>query len=177
MPFIESGDMEIIRAPIDFLGANYYSRTAVKAGPNGDPVGAPLVPAEELTEMGWEIYPGGLTDMLISVARDYGPGEIFITENGIALPDEADEHDRVNDPRRVTFLRDHLLAAHRAIEAGVPLRGYFHWSLMDNFEWGHGYTKRFGLFRVDFDTCERTPKESARWYRETIAVNSVDDES
>lgn len=176
MPFVRNGDMEIIRAPIDHLGINYYSRTAVKAGPGGDPVGAPLVPKEELTEMGWEVFPDGLTDILVRVAEDYGPAEMFVTENGIALPDVADDEDRVNDPGRVSFLRDHLLAAHRAIEAGVPLKGYFHWSLMDNFEWGNGYTKRFGLFRVNFETCERIPKESARWYRDAIAANAVNDE-
>jgi beta-glucosidase len=109
------------------------------------------------------------------VARDYGPSDIYITENGIALPDEADAADRVDDPARVSFLHRHLLAAQKAIEAGVPLRGYFHWSLMDNFEWGNGYTKRFGLFRVNFDTCDRTPKTSARWYRDTIAENAVSD--
>jgi beta-glucosidase len=176
MPFVRNGDMEIIRAPIDYLGVNYYTRTAVKAGPDGDPVGAPLVPKEELTEMGWEVFPDGLTDILVRVAEDYGPAEMFVTENGIALPDVADDEDRVNDPGRVSFLRDHLLAAHRAIEAGVPLKGYFHWSLMDNFEWGKGYTKRFGLFRVNFETCERIPKESARWYRDAIAANAVNDE-
>ncbi len=176
MPFVEDGDMAAIGVPIDFLGVNYYSRTAVKAGPDGDPVGAPLVPKEELTEMGWEIYPEGLTDILVRVAADYGPEAIFVTENGIALPEESDE-EGLADPRRVSFLRDHLIAAHRALEADVPLKGYFHWSLMDNFEWGHGYTKRFGLVRVDFGTCERRPKESARWYREAIAANAVDDAS
>ena len=134
------------------------------------------MPKEELTEMGWEIYPDGLTDILIRVWKEYGPASIYVTENGVALPDAADETGRVSDPRRVAFIRDHLLAAHRAIEAGVPLKGYFHWSLMDNFEWGHGYTRRFGLFKVDFDTCERIPKESADWYRDTVAANAVDDE-
>ncbi len=197
MPYVEDGDMDVIRSPLDYLGINYYSRTTVKAGPDGQPVGAPLVPREELTEMGWEIYPDGLTEILVRVARDYAPPEIFITENGIALPEDAprfvDGGSRdgaarvaddprgsgsprvVDDPRRIAFTRDHLLAAKRAIEAGVPLRGYFHWSLMDNFEWGHGYTKRFGLVRVDFDTCERMLKRSASWYRETIAANAVDD--
>ncbi len=175
MPFVAEGDMDIIASPMDYLGVNYYSRTPVKAGPTGDPVGAPLVPREELTEMGWEIYPDGLTDLLVRVARDYGPPEMFLTENGIALPEEAERGERVRDPRRIAFTRDHLLAAHRAIESGVPLRGYFHWSLLDNFEWGNGYTKRFGLVRVDFDTCDRTPKESAGWYRNTIAANAVDD--
>lgn len=176
MPFVEDGDMEIASVPIDFLGVNYYSRTAVKAGSNGDPVGAPLVPKEELTEMGWEVYPEGLTDILVRVAEDYGPDRIFITENGIALPEEPEGEGRVDDPRRVSYLRDHLLAAHRAIEAGVPLKGYFHWSLMDNFEWGNGYTKRFGLFRVDFETQKRIPKRSASWYRDAIAANAVNDE-
>ncbi len=175
MPFVQEGDMGTISTPIDYLGVNYYSRTAVKAGPNGDPIGAPLVPKEELTEMGWEVFPGGLTVILLRIVEDYGPKNIYVTENGIALPDQADGSGRVSDPRRIAFLRSHLLAAHRAIEAGVPLRGYFHWSLMDNFEWGHGYTKTFGLFRVDFDTLERTPKESAHWYRDAIAANAVSD--
>jgi beta-glucosidase len=101
---------------------------------------------------------------------------MYITENGIALPEQPDSEGRVNDTRRIAFLRDHLVAAHRALEKGVPLRGYFHWSLMDNFEWGHGYTKRFGLFRVDFETLKRTPKASATWYRHMIAANAVDDD-
>jgi beta-glucosidase len=174
LPFVEKGDMDIVSAPIDYLGVNYYSRTAVAAGPGGDPVGAPLVPREELTEMGWEVYPEGLTDILLRVAADYGPPEIYVTENGIALP-EPREGDVLDDPERVSFLRRHVIAAHRALEQGVPLKGYFHWSLMDNFEWGHGYTKRFGLFRVNFDTCERAPKASARWYRRMIADNEIDD--
>ncbi|MBD3347638.1 MAG: beta-glucosidase [Candidatus Eisenbacteria bacterium] len=176
LPFVESGDMEIIQAPMDFLGVNYYSRATVSAGPEGDPVRAPLGPDVELTEMGWEIYPEGLTDLLVRVTEDYGPREIFITENGIALPEKPDDEGRVDDPKRIAFTRDHLVAAHRALERGVPLKGYFHWSLMDNFEWGHGYTKRFGLLRVDFETLERAPKASARWYRDTIAANAVSDE-
>jgi beta-glucosidase len=175
LPFVQDGDMAIIEAPLDFLGVNYYSRTPVKAGPDGDPVGVALVPKEELTEMGWEVYPDGLTDMLVRVAKEYGPPSIYITESGAAFPDAADRTGRVADARRVSYLREHFLAAHRAIEAGVPLDGYFVWTLMDNFEWGNGYTKRFGLFRVDFDTCERTAKESADWYRGTIAANAVND--
>ena len=175
LPYVRDGDMGIIKTPIDFLGVNYYSRTAVKAGPGGDPVGVPMVPKEELTEMGWEVFPTGLTDMLVRVAHDYGPSSIYITENGVAFPDEVDETGHVADSRRVAFVRDHLLAAERAIAAGVPLRGYFLWSLMDNFEWGNGYTKQFGVFRVDFETCKRTPKESAHWYRKTIKANAVRD--
>ncbi|HYW68629.1 MAG TPA: family 1 glycosylhydrolase, partial [bacterium] len=175
LPFVREGDMATIGAPIDYLGVNYYSRAVMETDADGNVVGVDVVPREELTEMGWEVYPVGLTNLLVRLMRDYDPPEIYITENGIALPDVADAEDRVEDPARISFLRDHLLAAHRAIQAGVPLRGYFHWSLMDNFEWGHGYTKRFGLFRVNFETCERTPKASAEWYRDAIAANAVDD--
>jgi beta-glucosidase len=174
LPFVLDGDMREITAPLDFLGVNYYSRAVLKADGGGKAVGVDVVPKEELTEMGWEVYPDGMTELLVRVNEDYAPPEIFITENGIALPDVADDAECVDDPARVDFLRDHLLAAHRAIEAGVPLKGYFHWSLLDNFEWGHGYTKRFGLFRVNFETCERTAKTSARWYRDVIAANAVD---
>ncbi len=176
MPFVEDGDLELIKAPLDLLGVNYYSRAVVKAGPDGDPVKATPVPDEELTEMGWEVYPEGLTELLKRVARDYEPPEIYLTENGIALPEPDHVEGTIEDDRRIEFARDHLLAAHRAIEAGVPVKGYFHWSLMDNFEWGHGYTKRFGLVHVDFETLERTTKKSAAWYRETIEANAVEDE-
>jgi beta-glucosidase len=175
LPYVREGDMAEIRIPLDFLGINYYSRSVLTVDGNGKALGVDVVPKEELTEMGWEVYPDGLNDLLVRVARDYSPAEIFITENGIALPDDADDQKRVDDPKRVTYVRDHLLSAHRAIEAGVPVKGYFHWSLMDNFEWGHGYTKRFGLFRVDFETFERTPRSSAHWYRDAIAANAVDD--
>jgi len=175
MPFVEDGDMKTIATPIDVLGVNYYSRAVMKAGPDGEPVRAPVRPESEITEMGWEVYPDGLTDLLVRLHQDYAPGEMYITENGIALPEPAEGPDEIDDARRIAYLRNHLLAAHRAIEAGVPLRGYFHWSLMDNFEWGHGYTKRFGLFRVNFETCERTPKKSAREYREIVAANAVGD--
>jgi beta-glucosidase len=176
LPFVREGDMATIRTPMDFLGVNYYSRAVVKAGPDGNPVGADVIPEEKLTEMGWEVYPQGLTDTLLRVHREYGPPSILITESGVAFPDMAGKDGRVSDPRRVEFLRAHMAAAHRAIEDGVPLRGYFVWSLMDNFEWQHGYTKRFGLFRVDYDTLKRTPKESADWLRETVARNAVEDE-
>jgi beta-glucosidase len=126
--------------------------------------------------MGWEVFPSGLTDMLVRIRDEYAPTLIYITENGIALPEPAKGAARVSDPARISFAREHLLAAHRAIDTGVPLAGYFHWSLMDNFEWGNGYTKRFGLVRVDFDTQKRIPKESADWYRDTCAANAVDDE-
>jgi beta-glucosidase len=177
LPFVHAGDMATIRAPMDFLGVNYYSRAVVEAGPDGNVVGVDVVPEEELTEMRWEVYPQGLTDVLLRVHREYRPESIFITESGVAFPDVVGENGRVSDPRRVEFLGRHMAAAHRALEEGVPLRGYFVWSLLDNFEWQHGYTKRFGLFRVDYETCRRTQKKSADWFRETIARNAVEDES
>jgi beta-glucosidase len=175
LPFVQKGDMATIRRPIDFLGVNYYSRAVMEAGPEGNAVGIDVVPEGELTDMGWEVYPPGLADVLLRLERDYGPRSMFITESGAAFPDVVGPDGRVSDPRRVEFLRGHVAAAHRAIQEGVPLRGYFVWSLIDNFEWQHGYTKRFGLFRVDYETCRRTPKESAFWYRDTITRNAVDD--
>ena len=169
LDFVLGGDMLTIAAPLDFLGVNYYSRVVLRAGEDGRPVGVPQVPESELTEMGWEVVPEGLTDLLLRLHRDYGDPRIFVTENGIALPDTVDEDGRVHDPRRVDFLRDHLAAIHRAREAGARVEGYFHWSLLDNFEWGHGYTKRFGLLHVDFATQRRIAKDSAHVYREIIA--------
>lgn len=174
LPFLQDGDLEEICTPLDFLGVNYYSRTVLQAGRDGRPVGVAAVPEKELDEMGWEVFPRGLYDILLRVHREYGPPALYITENGTALPDEPDEEGEVRDERRIDYMRRHLAEAHRAVESGVPLRGYFAWSLLDNFEWGHGYGKRFGLLRVDFATGERTAKESARWYRETIAANAVD---
>lgn len=176
LPFVEDGDLRAIAAPLDFLGVNYYSRTVLRAGADGNPVAVPMAPAEELTEMGWEVYPEGLTDILLRVRDEYDPAEIYITENGAAFPEDPDASGVVDDSRRVSFLREHFLAALRAISAGVPLKGYFVWSLLDNFEWGHGYTKRFGLFSVNYETLKRTAKESANWYRETIAANAVTDD-
>jgi beta-glucosidase len=132
-----------------------------------------MVPEKELTDMGWEVYPDGLYDILTRVEREYSPGKIYITENGAAFADPEEEEGLVRDPRREDFLRRHLAAARRAIGEGVPLAGYFVWSLLDNFEWAHGYTKRFGLFRVDYGTQRRIPKSSAFMYREVIAANAV----
>ena len=114
--------------------------------------------------MGWEIDPEGLYDLLTRVARDYPGVPLYVTENGAAIADEKGPDGEVHDPARVAYLDAHLRAAHRAIADGVDLRGYFVWSLLDNFEWSFGYSKRFGLIHVDFDTLERTPKGSARWY-------------
>jgi beta-glucosidase len=174
LPFVRPGDMETIATPLDFLGVNYYSRVVMKAGKGGWPQAVPMAPNDALTDMGWEVYPQGLTDLLGRVHREYGPRAIYITENGAAYADGPDEAGRIADGRRVDFIRGHIGACHRAIEAGVPLLGYFVWSLMDNFEWAHGYEKRFGLHWVDYDTQQRIPKDSAFWYHGVIAANAVD---
>jgi len=175
LPFVEPGDMDAIATPIDWLGVNYYSRVILRARPDGEPEAVPAGPPETLTDMGWEVHPEGLDPLLLRLHREYAPPAIYITENGAAYTDPKDADGRVADRRRIAFLRGHLLAAHRAVTAGVPLRGYFVWSLLDNFEWGYGYTKRFGLFDVDFATQKRTPKESAFWYRDAVAANGIAD--
>jgi beta-glucosidase len=173
LPFVQTGDLETIATPLDFLGVNYYSRVVVKAGEAGEPVAVPQVPEEDLTDMRWEVFPQGLYDLLIRLKREYHPPKIYITENGAAYSDGPDAEGRVADSRRIEYLNAHLVMAHRAIRAGVPLGAYFVWSLLDNFEWAHGYSKRFGLYWVDFDTQQRIPKDSAFWYRDVIGVNAV----
>ena len=123
--------------------------------------------------MGWEVYPPGLEDSLVDLHADYAPGRIYITENGAAYDDPADAGGRIHDERRIEYLRQHVVAAHRAIERGVPLAGYFLWSLMDNFEWGHGYAKKFGLYAINPETRDRIPRESASWFRELVSSNGV----
>lgn len=174
-PFVRPGDLETISAPLDFLGVNYYSRTVLKQGESGEPAAVRVVPEEELTDMGWEVYPEGLYDLLLRLKREYGPARIYITENGAAYGDGPDAAGRIEDRRRVDYLRGHLLEARRALTGGVPLAGYFVWSLLDNFEWAHGYTKRFGLYWVDFATQQRMAKKSAFWYKDVVGHNAVDD--
>jgi beta-glucosidase len=121
--------------------------------------------------MDWEIYPDGLYDLLVRVKDDYDPPPIYITENGAAYGDHTTHDGEVNDPERKAYIEAHLDAIGRAIEAGVPMAGYFVWSLLDNFEWAHGYSKRFGIVYVDYPTLERVPKASYRWYRDFIAAS------
>jgi beta-glucosidase len=123
--------------------------------------------------MGWPIDPTGLRDMLLRVTADYGPIPLYVTENGAAYPDVVSADGRVHDPDRIDYVHRHLVAAHEALTAGADLRGYFLWSLLDNFEWAYGYAKRFGIIHVDYDTCVRTPKDSAHWYRGVIAAGGV----
>lgn len=175
LPFVRDGDLEAIATPLDFLGVNYYSPVTVRADEAGEPVGVQVGAPEERTDMGWAVDPRGLHETLMRVTRDYGPKKIYITENGAAYTDAPDGAGRIVDDRRIEYLRSHLAAAGRAIEDGVPLAGYFAWSLLDNFEWAHGYAKRFGLVDVDFDTLRRRPKESAHWYRSVVAASTVRD--
>jgi beta-glucosidase len=144
---------------LDFLGVNYYMRHLVRASPRGYETIAPEGP---LTEMGWEVYPAGLTEILERVHRDYAPRAVYVTENGAAFPDAPDG----DDPERVDYLRSHFAAAADALGRGVPLAGYFVWSLLDNFEWHNGFTKRFGLVFVDYATQRRTVKSSGRFFAE-----------
>jgi beta-glucosidase len=176
LPFVEEGDMEAIAVPTDFLGINYYTRHVarneeVPEEENEERV--VLVDEESKTEMGWEVYPQGLFETLCRVHLDYRPRAIYVTENGASYSTGPDEAGQVRDERRLEYLRGHFAAAHRALECGVPLEGYFVWSLFDNFEWAHGYAQRFGIVWVDFETQERIIKESGRWYAGVIEENAV----
>ena len=156
---------------MDFLGVNYYTRAVVRHDPDAFPFGysAVEVPAERSTAVGWEIHPESLTRSLESLKSEYGKIPLYLTENGAAFEESGPGKSKVmDDPRRVEYLREHLRAARRAIDCGVDLRGYFAWSLLDNFEWAEGYSKKFGLFHVDFETQRRTPKSSAHYYRDVI---------
>jgi beta-glucosidase len=174
--YIHNRDMQAIATPVDFLGVNYYTRTVINssnASVEADMQGAqPEEPGVEHTEMGWEVFPQGLYDLLVRLHTDYKPARIYITENGASYSDGPGSDGQVHDERRVSYLRDHFAAARRAIDAGVPLAGYFIWSLMDNFEWAKGYTQRFGIVWVDYPTQQRIPKDSALWYQQVMAENA-----
>ncbi|HUS15149.1 MAG TPA: GH1 family beta-glucosidase [Chloroflexia bacterium] len=169
-PPVEPGDMEIISTPIDFLGVNYYTRAVVEDGPDRPPFHTRVLhPEGEYTTMDWEVYPDGLRVLLERLHRDYPVPALYVTENGCAFPDQLEADGTVHDDRRQAYLESHFAAASEAIAAGVPLKGYFVWSLMDNFEWGHGYNQRFGVVYVNFATGDRHVKDSGRWYREFLA--------
>lgn len=174
LPFVEDGDLVEIATPLDFLGVNYYSRVVLRADEQGEPVPVVVAAPEKINDMGWEDHPRGLAVMLRRLHEEYGVQRLYVTENGGSFADEVGPDGFVDDVRRIDYMRGHLDSARRAIEAGVPLKGYFAWSLMDNFEWAHGYTKRFGLFRVDYGDQSRHPKRSAHWYRSVISANAVD---
>jgi beta-glucosidase len=175
-PDFPAADLELIHQPIDFLGVNYYTRNVSKHDQAAWPVKASGVRQHRhtYTETGWEVYPQGLTDTLLWVKERYGGLPIYITENGAAFFDPPTvEGEVLQDPLRVDYFEKHLKAAHSAIAAGVDLKGYFAWSLLDNFEWSLGYSKRFGIVHVDFETQKRTPKASARFYAEVIRSNGA----
>jgi len=177
-PPIHDGDMEIIATPTDFLGVNFYLRQVVKSEPGSGffDVNGVDTPGTPATGMGWEINPEALTDLLLDLKSKYSIPEFFITENGSAWPDELKDG-QVNDDQRIAYLKSHLEAMDVAISKGVPVHGYFAWSLLDNFEWTHGYSKRFGIVYVDFDSQQRIIKSSGRWYSRHIALQqSVESE-
>lgn len=168
---LAEADLSTVSEPIDFLGINYYTRAVVRADAQSWPTGASRVhqPASPYTETGWEVHAPSFTRMLLDVTERYGRIPLYITENGAAFYDPPVAEDgRVDDPLRVSYFRSHLRAVHAALEGGADLRGYFAWSLLDNFEWSEGYSKRFGIVHVDFATQRRTPKASAHYYRDVI---------
>ncbi|PZF81661.1 GH1 family beta-glucosidase [Jiangella anatolica] len=191
--FVRSGDTQIIHQPLDVLGVNYYSTGLVRrwdgVSPRSeddghdDALGSPWVGADDIefvrpegpyTAMGWNIDPSGLVELLLRVHREHPGLPMMITENGAAFPDTVSPDGAVNDPLRIDYIARHLSAVAEAMEQGADVRGYFAWSLLDNFEWSYGYDRRFGLIRVDYDTLERTWKDSAHWYRDVIARNGLD---
>jgi beta-glucosidase len=189
--FVHAGDEAQIAQPIDVLGVNYYTPTlcaAYKSGereladghapgagtawPGAEGVQFPEQPGPQ-TAMGWHIDAAGLHELLVRVGREHPGLPLLVTENGAAFDDYVDPTGAIHDDRRVLYVQEHLAALHQAIEEGVQVRGYFLWSLLDNFEWSYGYAKRFGIFYVDFETLERAPKASAHWYREVIGANGI----
>ncbi|MEU8400258.1 GH1 family beta-glucosidase [Nonomuraea sp. NPDC048892] len=177
---VKDGDLELINAPIDLIGINYYNPCVVESGP-GLPADAAWPGSEDVkfaaadaptTAMGWPIVPDGLSRLLIRLSKDYPQVGLMVTENGAAF-DDVVEDGRVHDDDRVAYLDGHLREVHKAIEAGADLRGYLVWSLLDNFEWAEGYRRRFGIVHVDYATQTRTPKDSALWYRDVIGRNGL----
>jgi beta-glucosidase len=190
---VQDGDLGLISTPLDALGVNYYNGESVSGRPHAAVTGVdgahpvrptrmPFVGCDDVTfpsrglpvtDMGWEVQPEGLTRLLTRLAQDYDVPPMYLTENGAAYADVPDADGQVHDPDRIAFVADHLRAVHAAIEQGVDMRGYFYWSLLDNFEWAYGYAKRFGIVHVDYDSLERVPKSSARWYAGVIGRNAL----
>lgn len=169
LPEIQAGDMALISQKLDFLGVNFYFRSVMSESGRVE-----KIPGANYTDMGWEVYAPGLKQLLLRISRDYKLPPIYITENGAAYQDVLESDGKVHDVQRLEYVRDHLLEAHAAIQAGVDLRGYFLWSLMDNFEWAYGLSKRFGIIYVDYQNQQRYPKDSAHWYARVIQRNGLD---
>jgi len=170
LPEIKSGDMTLISQKLDFLGINSYSRSVISAKEGR----LEKIPGSEYTEMGWEVCAPAFRRMLVKIHNDYRLPPIYITENGAAFKDVVAPDGKIHDERRLDYLRQHFTQVRLAMQDGVDIRGYFVWSLLDNFEWGYGFTKRFGLIRVDYDTQRRTIKDSGEWYAEVIRTNKVE---
>ena len=163
VPLMQEGDLALMTTPMDYLGVNYYTRSVVCARGNWDVKQG----GREITDMGWEIYPEGLTELLVRMHRDYPLPPMYITENGGAFPDQYKD-ELVHDLDRQRYIAQHINAMAEAMRQGVKMDGYMVWSLLDNFEWASGYAKRFGIVHVDYATQKRTLKESAKWYREFL---------
>ncbi|MHB9033434.1 MAG: family 1 glycosylhydrolase, partial [Anaerolineae bacterium] len=174
VPRIGPEDMSLIGAPIDFLGINNYSRAVIAHSDTGFLQTRSVRPEGEYTAMDWEVYPQGLTALLLRLNRDYGVPDLYITENGCSYEDVLEPDGTVHDAKRVEYLNKYITAAHEAIQRGAPLKGYFVWSLMDNFEWAFGYTRRFGITYVDYQTQQRHLKDSALFYRRVVADNGLE---
>lgn len=166
-PEVEDGDMDLIRQPLDFLGINYYTRGVATSVDPSTLAAKPPEERRDLTDMGWEVFPDGLTELLTRLHADYPLPPIYIMENGAAYKDRL-EDGRVVDVERIRYLWAHIAALADALDTGVDVRGYFVWSLLDNFEWADGYSKRFGIVYVDYASAARTPKDSAIWYRQFL---------
>lgn len=175
MNYMHSGDLQAIAARTDYLGVNYYTRAVKRSSQIPEEENLPRTvhqaPKDEWTEMGWEVYPNGLYRLLCRLYFDYQPEKIYVTENGASYKDVLTEDGQIHDTLRTAYLQQHLVAVHRAISAGVPLEGYFVWSLLDNFEWARGYNQWFGIVSVDYDTQKRTMKDSGKWYASVIRRN------
>jgi beta-glucosidase len=170
------GDMERIKAPLDFIGVNLYTRAVIKHDPRERYLGAKHVQPEgkELTDFGWEVYPQSISEMILKIWKDYGR-PIYVTENGCSYGDVPDADGRVNDQRRISFLRRYLAQVALAIKAGADVRGYFVWTLTDNFEWAEGYGQRFGIVHCDPGSQRRIIKDSGHWYARLARSNELDD--
>jgi len=170
MPQLQAGDMALITQKMDFIGLNSYSRNVVNARGK-----IKRIPGSEYTEMDWEVCAPALRRLLNKMHRDYDLPPLYITENGAAFKDTLSSDGKVHDARRLEYLRNHFIQARLAMQDGVDVRGFFVWSLLDNFEWGHGYSKRFGVVHVDFETQKRTVKDSGEWYARVITSNAVEE--
>ena len=169
-PTVQPGDMAIIQQPMDYLGLNYYRRSVVAAGNALPPINMKRInPPGEYSDMGWEVYPRGLYDILVWTNEQYSPEKIYVTENGAAFGDGISPDGRCHDEKRISYLRGHIQQTLAAREAGVPVEGYFCWSTLDNFEWAYGYKMRFGIIHVDYETQKRTIKDSGYFLKAVTA--------